>query len=219
MRCHRLSEELQDIPAVDALNSLTPEMLSHVESCVECQAELKRLQEFGALLDAAFSEERSETPSFEQMHAKLREKSQRVGVLDSIRRFAPGSGRLLTPRFGYALVAIALVIGVVSLTELLEPNAKFAESVIGYEVTFTGVKKELAENPESICDILSKLELFEANIDSVSCEQFCRVSIIDLQSAEDAGRVVEAFSQLGSGYVSALVAPVTAPPNPLSAAG
>jgi hypothetical protein len=218
MHCDRLAtvkEELQNAPASDALNSLTPDSREHLKTCAECQAELQRVEELGLALRELNQSDDSEIPSFAAMHDPLREQSRTVRTQRaSAPGFSESLSRLLNPRFGFSLAALIIALGFYSYMSTPEQVTNLdltddLEEIIGYEVTFAGVEKDLAENPESICDLLSTLELFEANIDSVSCENTCRLSIIDLQSAEDAGLVVEAFSRLGAGYQSAEVVPVT----------
>lgn len=213
MRCSGLKEELRSLASTDLPSKLSSESRQHLETCAECQAEVERLGDFGELFQRASQLEDLEVPLFTEMRESVRQRSNSRLAAPTERRFAWRLNKLTTPRLGLALATLAVAFGVYAVSSLTKPSDTglvIEEAIVGYEVTFAGVQKELAEDPESICDLLSALELFEANIDSVSCESTCQLSIIDLQSVEDAGLVIEAFSRLGNGYYSAEVVPVTA---------
>jgi len=181
---------------------------AHLRQCPRCAHEAQLLQCLDRISAAAGENDHSRIIPL----AKTRELvEQRVanaeyravsGERIIIRRWLP-SGKAA------ALVCAALVVAVFFAGQLFF-SGESENHIIGYEVAFAGVHKELAEDTEQICYLLWTLELPEADIDDVTCDTTCRVHIVYLQSREEAAKVIEAFSRMGNAYRTVEIIPVRA---------
>lgn len=177
------------------------EVLSHLEQCPRCARDAEVLKLLGTITAAAGTDDRQHMAPLGMMRERVEQRATAVSQREIIRR-RPTSRSLV---FAGAAVVIALFIA----AKVFLP-AGTENHIIGYEVAFAGVERDVAEDTESICYMLWTLELPEANIDEVTCDTTCRVHIVYLQSAEEAARVIEAFSRLDHAYHSAEIIPVRA---------
>jgi hypothetical protein len=84
MKCNEIRELMPDLAA--GLNTVTPEMKAHLDSCAECAGKLEAFRQTMSLLDGWKAPEPS--PYFDvRLHARLREEAQKAsGLLQWLRR-------------------------------------------------------------------------------------------------------------------------------------
>lgn len=200
MRCREARHRLIAHGGRDFAPPLDPEVLAHLEQCPRCARDAEVMKLLGAITVAAGNDDRQNMMPLAMMRERVEQRtaaSQR-GII----RRRP-AGRSLV--FAGAAVVIAMFVAAQVFF-----SAKTENHIIGYEVAFAGVERDVAEDTESICYMLWTLELPEANVDEVTCDTTCRVHIVYLQSPEEATRVIEAFSRLDNAYHSAEIIPVRA---------
>jgi hypothetical protein len=126
-------------------------------------------------------------------HSGVKNEGLVVTLLKSI-------ARRPVPAFGTFMVVTVLVL----LT--LVPY-KFTRT-IGYEISFDGVNKELADDVGRICDMLFALGLENADVDVLGCDTTCSLLIVDLKSEDEVELVIAAFYQVDHDNLSTNVIPV-----------
>ena len=113
-------------------------------------------------------------------------------------------GNLLKKRttFGVSAVVTAAVLILFTLIPF-----KY-EQVIGYEILFSGIDRDLVEENTTICDILFDMGLFEADIDFLECDNTCNLTVQFLKSKEEVEMVITAFSEINHYDLSSNVIPI-----------
>jgi hypothetical protein len=201
MRCREIRRRLIAHGGRDSTSPPDAEVLAHLEQCPRCARDAEVMKLLGAITAAAGEDERQNMAPLGMMRDRVEQRTAAVSQRGVTRRRPVGTSLV----FAGAAVVIALFIA----AKVFLP-AGTENHIIGYEVAFAGVERDVAEDTESICYMLWTLELPEANIDEVTCDTTCRVHIVYLQSPEEAARVIEAFSRLDHAYHSAEIIPVRA---------
>lgn len=198
MRCRQAKHRLNEANFAESKLLDDAELLSHIRSCPSCMKQ----KELSDILNKVFTsgidiDRDSMLPLNEQRNlvdrriaSRISRTSMRIFQLKDIRR-------------------PALRIGIITAFLMLLFFTPFNYyNVVGYEVTLEGIDRNFAEDGETACDVLYALGLEDAAIDLPGCNKTCSLIILDLKSREEVNTVIDAFTKLSKGKLTADIIPI-----------
>lgn len=178
-----------------------PELLEHLKTCSLCNKEAQVAGVLRNIFDITSTDDKTDMIPLE-----AQKKLIKTVVETNNHPFKQGFriGHLLGKRatFGVSAVATAVVLILFTLIPF-----KY-DQVVGYEILFSGVDRDLVEEDATVCDILFNLDLPEADIDFLGCDTTCNLTVQFLKSEEEVQRVITAFSKYNDYEMSSNVIPI-----------
>jgi len=104
------------------------------------------------------------------------------------------------------VVGLSMLVAVLALAAALVPIEYY--QTIGYDIRFAGVRPELVEEEEHICNILASLGLDEAAVDLLGCDSTCSLRILDLKSSDEVELVSSAMRSANRSQLTVKVTPL-----------
>ena len=188
MRCREVQNRVERIKP----ENLPDEILTHLDACQVCAEYARRSERAGQLLkSASVNDDQSVMP----LAARRRlVETQVAGDSSWVERFAETVLSIVgwrPVRYVYAS-ALAVILAVVTLVPF------GYDQVIGYNLSLAGICREVAEDHETVCDLLMVMGVQEAVIDVTSCDSTCNLVVFDLRSRDEVRLTVAAFDDLGA---------------------
>jgi len=178
-----------------------PELLKHLRTCPSCKKEAQAAGILRQIFDINSTDDKTDIIPLE-----AQKKLVKAVVENSNRPAKQGFriGHLFGKRatFGVSTIATAAVLILFALIPFKH------DQVVGYEILFSGVDRDLVEEDATVCDILFNLDLPEADIDFLGCDTTCNLTVQFLKSKEEVERVLTAFSKFNDYEMSSNVIPI-----------
>ncbi|MFH2047914.1 MAG: hypothetical protein ABIJ12_00560 [bacterium] len=180
-----------------------PELQEHLKACSACAKEAGAAQALKEIFDISSKNDLTNiTPLDSRLKFVIAEADNR-NTADR-RKFKIRSLLSQRPVFGISAVATAVVLILFAVIPF-----KY-EQVVGYEIIFRGVDRDLVEEHTTVCDILFNLGLEEADIDFLGCDTTCNITVQFLKSKDEVEKVISAFSEINDYDLSSHVIPIHA---------
>lgn len=146
------------------------------------------------ILSAASRDDNDKIIPLSDMKSKITAvyKPQKISIQSFIRK----------PAYSIALAVLTIILIASTVIPL-----KYKKT-IGYEVSFSGVNKDLYDDDNVFCDLLEYLGLNDADIDFHGCQASCSLVVIDLKTEEEALMVVSAFAKIDTDELMPQVIPI-----------
>ncbi|RKX25126.1 MAG: hypothetical protein DRP45_06660 [Candidatus Zixiibacteriota bacterium] len=200
MRCREAQLRLAESRRTESAAPADNELLAHLSECPDCA----RLAEAAGMLNqmfeaAAVNDTLNVVPISERKHTVETEVALRK------RKHVPAA-TIGLPRRRRMGVGIAVAIAVLAILSVIPFGY---DRIVGYDVAFAGVDKNLATDDHMICDMLFALGLVEAAVDVKGCDSTCCLHIIDLKSSNEVHLVVTALNVMNPDDLSTEIIPLT----------
>jgi hypothetical protein len=205
MRCRQARLRLTGSRQDESAGTEDRELIDHLNQCPACAREAAAAGTIRQMFAvASVNDMENVTPLYEQrLQIEARAtRQQRPNVSAGMAKRERLKWR---PVFG---VGVAFVAAILIATLTLIPFQY--DRTIGYEVAFAGVDRELVEEDERVCDMLSALGLIEAAVDFLGCDTTCKLTVFDLKSKQEVQLVVAAFAHVSPMDLTTDVIPVRA---------
>jgi hypothetical protein len=177
------------------------ELKDHLKTCPSCKKEARAAGVLKQIFDINSTDDKTDIVPLE-----AQKKLVKAVVENSNHPVKSGISifNLLGKRatFGISAFATAAVLILFTLIPF-----KY-EQVVGYEILFSGVDRDLVEEDATVCDILFNLDLPEADIDFLGCDTTCNLTVQFLKSEEEVERVLTAFNKYNDYDMSSNVIPI-----------
>lgn len=202
MRCREAQSRISGTRRKDGNPAADPELLEHLRNCPVCAAEARAAGSLEKLLDTAAEPDRVGLLSFEQVRRRVERAVDHPTPAE--RR---SSGALRHPWWlRQPVVGMSMLAAVLALAASFVPVEYY--QTIGYDIRFGGVRPELVEEEDRICNMLSTLGLDEASVDVLGCDSTCSLRILDLKTSDEVNLVSTALRHVNRSHLTVKVTPV-----------
>ena len=203
MRCREIRDRIASSATHETGWIDQPEVQAHLKACRGCADQARAAGLLNKLLLLAGGDDTVNPTPIEvqrrlvERRISLRESRQERPIAAATRR---PSRRRNVPALAAGTIAVAVaLLTVVPFTY---------DRTIGYDLTLDGVSRHLVTDNEKLCDLLFRLELFEAGVDVISCDTTCSLSILDLKSKREASLVAGAIARLNEAALTTSIVPI-----------
>jgi len=202
MRCREAQSRISGSRRADAALPTDHELLEHLQICPTCAAEARAAGALEKLLDAAAASDCLDLLPLEQVRRRVERRVDRPVPAGRVSKQAVNHPWWLRQ----PVVGMSMLAAVLALAASLVPVEYY--QTIGYDIRFGGVRPELVEEEDRICNMLSSLGLDEASVDVLGCDSTCALRILDLKSDEEVNLVSTALRSVNRTHLTVKVTPV-----------
>ena len=172
------------------------ELLLHLNECTSCASEAIVSDALKKVLESSESDDTGEIIPMELMRRRVESSTHSRSKTQQKAKFN------LRPALKLSLLVSAAAV----LAMMWIPFSY--QQTIGYEVSLAGVNQNLVNGNDRLCGILEDMELFEAAVDVLGCDNTCDVLVFDLKSHREAQMVVSAVMDLNNYDLKTDIIPV-----------
>ncbi len=177
------------------------ELLEHLKNCPDCAKEAQAAKALKEIFDVSSKNDTTNIIPIESQK-KLVKAIFENGNRPTNKEFSFGNFFSKRSTFGVSAIATAAVLILFTLIPF-----KY-EQVVGYEILFSGIDRDLVEENTTVCDVLFNLGLQEADIDFLECDNTCNLTVQFLKSEKEVNMVISAFSEINDYDLSSNVIPI-----------
>jgi len=196
MRCREARLRIDRRSPGDQAVPPDQELTAHLEICRSCAEYFRVVRLLERATQAAAADDGEPVVPIAAMRETVESEPR---PLRRPRRFTLYGKPVLKPAIGFGVAAMLLLLALVPFRY---------SKVVGYDIRFGGVRPELVQEEERICDMLHSLGLFEAGVDVLGCDTTCSLRIIDLKTTDEVRRVTAAFEHVNKTGLTMLVTPL-----------
>jgi hypothetical protein len=183
---HRLEKHGQDSSAVEA----DKQLIDHLQNCPDCARDAVAGNVLNRLFVSASTDDTLDMIPLAQNRTRIEALASNKDGRKTFSKTTIGKDRKRRPILSFGTIIAAALLLVLTLVPF-----KY-NRIVGYEIAFDGVNKELGVDTERICDMLFDIGLNEADIDDLVCDTTCSMIIIDLKTKEEVRQVIAAFTAI-----------------------
>jgi len=166
-----------------------PELQEHLKTCSACAIEAEAAQALKEIFDISSKNDMTNIASLDsRLKLVIAEADNRNHADRSKIKIRSLFGQ--RPTFGISALATAAVLILFAVIPF-----KY-EQVVGCEILFRGIDRDLVEEHTTVCDILFNLGLEEADIDFLGCDTTCNITVQFLKSQDEVKKVISAFTEI-----------------------
>lgn len=178
------------------------ELQQHLRSCPKCAEEARAAGLLESLFEVGTESDRVDLLTLEQVKRRVERVVDHPTPAERAAR-----RRLVQPWWlRKPVIGMSMLAAVMALAASFVPLEYY--QTIGYDIRFGGVRPELVEGEDHICDMLSSLGLDDASVDVLGCDSTCSLRILDLKTSEEVNLVASALRNVNRSHLTVKVTPL-----------